>query len=192
MKKILLFFLILPLFSKGQDLPIVDDKIVYEKIVEAPDLSKSELYAACKKFVANAFKSAKNVIETEDESTGLIICKGNTIIDYPQSRNSLIVSGMNVGGRKSFTMQFENKEGRCRVRIYDIFEDNSNLQYGTNHTLEEIIFDLAKRANSSTGKNKEKRTRVFNESVENVNLSFLGLINSFEDSVYKYKSNDDW
>ncbi|WP_376780702.1 DUF4468 domain-containing protein [Sphingobacterium mizutaii] len=47
------------LFSKGQDLPIVDDKIVYEKIVEAPDLSKSELYAACKKFVANAFKSAK-------------------------------------------------------------------------------------------------------------------------------------
>lgn len=176
----------------GQDLPIVDDKIVYEKIIEAPGLSKNDLYAACKRFIANSFRSAKSVIQTEDETTGLIICKGNTMIEYPQSRNSLIISGMNVGGRKSFTMQFDNKEGKCRIRIYDILEDNSHTQYATNYKLEDIVLDLAKRANSAKGKNKEKRTRVFDESVHNINVAFLGLINSFEESISSYKNEDDW
>ncbi|MVZ67397.1 DUF4468 domain-containing protein [Sphingobacterium sp. DK4209] len=193
MKNILIaLILLMPLLTIGQDLPIVNDKIVYERIIESPNLSKPELYAACKRFIANTFKSAKSVIQTEDENTGLIICKGNTILDYPKTRNSLIVTGMPVGGRKSFTMQFENKEGRCRVKIYDIFEDNSLSAYQRNYSLEEIMFDLAKRANSSKGKTKEKRTAVFDESVSIVNNSFLGLIKEFEESIATYKSNDNW
>lgn len=192
MKYTLLLLLLLPFYSIGQDLPLVDDKIVYEEIIEFPGISKTELFAACKRFVANNFKSAKSVIQTEDENTGLLIGKGNIVIPYPRSRNSLFVPGISVGGRKSFTMQFENKEGRCRVRIYDIFEDNSNEKYGTSYTLEHIMFDLAKRANKSKGKSKEKRTILFEESVGLVNDNFYGLIDLFKDSIKKYKSDDNW
>lgn len=176
---------------EDQVLPLVDDKIVYEAIIEDSDLSKIEMYAASKRFIANAFKSAKSVIQTEDEATGLIICKGITTIKYPESRN-LVFSSANVGGYKSFTMQFESKEGRCRVKIYDIIEDNSLSQYSRSYSLEEIMLDLAKKANDAQGENKAKRKLIFNESVLLVNSNFYALLDSFKESVSQYKSNDDW
>ncbi|MDM1049507.1 DUF4468 domain-containing protein [Sphingobacterium hotanense] len=192
MKNLFIFLVFIPFFSVAQDLPIVDDKIVYEKIIDAPGMSKSELYAASKRFVANAVRSAKSVIQTEDEGTGLIICKGNVTLQHARSRMALIVPGRPVGGTKYFTMQFESKEGRCRVRIYDIFEDNTFQPYDRNYSLEEIFFDLASRTNSSKGKTQEKRKTLFNESVTIVNNAFFGLIHDFERSINNYKNNDDW
>ncbi|MGM1427918.1 DUF4468 domain-containing protein [Sphingobacterium lactis] len=176
---------------EDQELPLVGDKIVYEAIIEDSELSKAEMYAASKRFIANTFKSAKSVIQTEDESTGLIICKGITTIKHPESR-TLVFSSSNVGGYKSFTMQFESKEGRCRVKIYDIIEDNSLSQYSRSFSLEEILLDLAKKVNDSQGENKIKRKLIFNESVLLVNSNFYALLDSFKESVSQYKSNDDW
>lgn len=186
----ILLFITYNVFS--QDLPLKDDKIVYEEVIEANSLTKKQLFGASKQFVAKTFKSAKQVIQAEDSDTGLLIGKGITYIKEPSSVGILYDRRSVVAGRIGFTMQFDNKDGKCRVRIYDIHTDNQGNIYLQDLPIESILFKIAKDANSSTGKRKDKKKRLFDESVTLLNNEFYGLINTFKESLNTYKSDDNW
>ncbi|WP_312363974.1 DUF4468 domain-containing protein [Sphingobacterium sp.] len=176
----------------SQDLPLKDDKVVYEQIIEADSLTKIQLFGASKQFVAKAFKNAKQVIQAEDSNTGLLIGKGITYIKEPSSIGMLYDRRSVFAGRVGFTMQFDNKDGKCRVRIFDIHTDNSGNLYLDDLRVEDVLFKMAKDANSSTGKRKEKKKKLFDESVILLNNEFYGLINTFKESLNTYKSDDNW
>ena len=86
MKKLLILLLIIPFITKAQiftpseHFPIKDGKIVYEKIIDSINLNKDALFAASKKWIANNYKSAEAVIQSEDKATGQIIGKGMSTV----------------------------------------------------------------------------------------------------------------
>jgi len=53
-----------------------DGRIVYEGIVETPNLAKMDLYNNAKQWFVDYFNSSKDVIQNEDKDQGRIIGKG--------------------------------------------------------------------------------------------------------------------
>ncbi|MFE0305554.1 DUF4468 domain-containing protein, partial [Bacillus altitudinis] len=51
------------------------------QVIEVPNKSKDQIFEDSKIWIAQSFKSANNVIQYADKSTGSIIGKGN--IQYP-------------------------------------------------------------------------------------------------------------
>lgn len=130
-------------------------KIIYERIYDYPNASKDAIYGAAKRFIGIYFKSAKSVIQSEDINTGLIICKGN-ISSRETYDNSWWYGSKSVGGTFHFTMQFDVKNGKVRLRIFDIHTDDASSYSMYGSSLEDIVFKLAKEVNRSQGKTKEK------------------------------------
>ena len=98
------------------EFPTKDGKVVYESIVENPALNKTKLYGASKKWIADTFKSAKNIIQSEDASSGQIIGKFYNELSNFKNDKSLV-------GKKFDTqcsIQIDVKDGKCRIRLYDI------------------------------------------------------------------------
>ena len=189
MRYLILFLLLIPLFSLCQDLPIVDDEIIYEKIYDHPGVSKDVLFGAAKKFIGLYFKRGNSVIQSEDINSGLIICKGN--IDAYETIEKKWWGSTLVGGKFHFTMQFEIKESKASVRILNI-HTSSVSQFGTNDTpLENIMFKEARYVNRSKGKHKAKKLDNFNKTVDLLNRTFYGTLDIYENEINEY-SSDDW
>lgn len=89
-------------------------------------------------------------------------------------------------------MQFDIKEERARVRIFDIHTSNISAYSGrTEKSLESIMFDKARSANKSRGKSKERRLKEFNVLSDLLNRTFYGHMDIINDNVKQY-SADDW
>lgn len=81
-------FLLLPVFSIAQDdetstenkpnvtLPMKDGKTLISEVITVDSVSKEKLYLNAKRYLANTFKSAKDVIQLDDKESGEIIAKG--------------------------------------------------------------------------------------------------------------------
>jgi len=116
MKKLLFIFLLLPFSAFSQQdfskyykdtivyAPLPVDSagaIVFRRVFDAPNTPKSELYARAKIWTAIAFRSAKNVIQLDDDQ-----------------KTSLIIKGVQEGENNLwFTIQFTIKDNRFRVII---------------------------------------------------------------------------
>ncbi len=120
--KFIYFFLLIPSLAFSQidstivEFPTKDGKVVYESIVENPTLNKTKLYGASKKWIADTFKSAKNIIQSEDSNSGQIIGKFYNELGIFKNEKSLV-------GKKFDTqcsIQIDVKDGKCRIRLYDI------------------------------------------------------------------------
>jgi len=114
MNKLLLFLLLLPASAFSQKdstkyskdtvfyspLPIDSTGgIVFRRVYEVPNTPKSELYARAKIWTAINFRSAKNVIQLDDED-----------------KTSLIIKGVQEGENNLwFTIQFTFKDNKYRV-----------------------------------------------------------------------------
>jgi len=74
--KIFTLLLLFPILSFSQvdstqvNYSLKEGKVVYESIIELPGLMKTNLYSASKKWIADTFKSAKAVIQSEDMTSG--------------------------------------------------------------------------------------------------------------------------
>jgi hypothetical protein len=116
MNKLLFILLLLPFsaFSQKDPSQYFKDTIVYaplpvdstgaivfRHVYEAPNTPKIELYARAKIWTAIAFRSAKNVIQFDDDQ-----------------KNSLIIKGVQEGDNNLwFTIQFTIKDNKFRVII---------------------------------------------------------------------------
>ena len=101
MKKLLLFILLLPVFSFAQQ---------YSEVVEVPGKTADQLYSSAREWFAITFKSAKDVIQMEDPTNKKIIGKGLKKINY-------IVRGIPVVMDMFFTLNVQFK-GQP-VQVYD-------------------------------------------------------------------------
>ncbi|HZK69306.1 MAG TPA: DUF4468 domain-containing protein [Paludibacter sp.] len=125
---ILITLLLIPCFSFAQEvqLPInpKTQKIEYTDLVKVDStLTSDELYTRARSWFATAFKSANNVIQMEDKSTGIIIGKGNFSIREQFGLAS---------GHVSFTIKTQVKDGRYKYWINDFVHDASKGQIGGN------------------------------------------------------------
>jgi len=111
----------------GLNLPIIDSKIVYEGIVEAPDKTKNDLYQNAQQWFVDYFKSAKDVIQNQDKDNGLIIGKG--VLDF----NARIALGMSMVQHDKLTVEIRCKDGKYKYTVYNmiLYPPNGGEQYAT-------------------------------------------------------------
>jgi len=178
----------IPIFSIAQELALNGDNVEYEKIYEHPDIPKDMLYGAAKKFIGVYFKQGKSVIQSEDVNSGLIVCKGN--IDAKETYGNSIWTQTVIGDTFHFTMQFEIREGRARVKIFDIHTVYESTYSSSETSIEKSLLKEIKLINSSGEKSKPKRLDKFNKTVDLLNRTFYGILESYEEEIKEYSKND--
>ena len=128
MKKLVLILnlLIIAKMVLGQvesTFPTNDNGIVeYSGVVQAPELTKDQLYDKCLIWFAEQFKSANDVLQYKDKQSGTIIGKG------------VFVQGSNYKWR--FTLKVEFKEGRFKYILNNIYQEYGDKTY----PFEELVF----------------------------------------------------
>jgi len=100
-----LVFLILACASTQ---PATSEEMKHEFIVEYPTYSKQVLFDKTLKWIANNFRSAKQVIEYQNIESGAIV--GNGIVDVQ-------VEGTVMGTDIEFTMNIDIKDEKVRYRF---------------------------------------------------------------------------
>jgi len=106
-------------------LPIdVATKLInFTKVVQAPGVTKDELYARGKAWFATISKSARDVIQTDDKNAGILVGKGSQTVFVPT------MLGMSVATKLLFTAKLAVKDGRYKYELTDyMFEAPSSQQ----------------------------------------------------------------
>lgn len=92
-----------------------ESDLTISRVIQAPDHSKAQIYAATKIWIAQNFNSAKAVIELDDKERGQII--GNGIMPYPCSGGDCLTKG---GWKVRVTMRVDMKDGRFKVTFSNL------------------------------------------------------------------------
>lgn len=108
----------------GLNLPILNDRLVYEQVVDVPDKSKNQLFSNAKVWMANTFVSSKDVIQSEDKEAGDIIGKGFTKVYFK--------SIVTIERNDYFTIQIDVKDNKYRCKIHDIIITSNGADLGGN------------------------------------------------------------
>lgn len=146
-----------------------------QEVIEFEGISRDKIYSGSRQWVAQAFKSAQDVIQMDDKDSGVIIAKGN--MQYPCS-GSWLCSGYN-DARVKFTLKIESRDGRARVTFSDIVH-YSPTSYAGGFKTPEFEAPVTNRTKSL-------------DTVSQVRDKFEELLDDYEDSVKDTSTNnDDW
>lgn len=122
MKSFLLCFLLIVLLSFSgcvSQQVATKEEITHEYIVEYPGLTKDLIFNRTLKWIANNFRSAKQVIEYQDKEAGSIVGNGIT----PIKAEGALLKGVDM----AFTMNIDIKENRVRYRFIKLKLSFRNL-----------------------------------------------------------------
>jgi len=175
MKRILFFVLIFISSSAafaqkdttGLNIPVKDDNVVYERIVETPRKNKADLYKNAKQWFIDYFKNSNDVIQNEDKEGGKIVGKGILPVLFNGALGTQVIYDDQVN------IQIDCKDGKYRVRIYEQFLSSPGGGQVTT-TPEELIDKIL-----GTGKSllNAKQARRMLESINSEMLSTLASVN---------------
>lgn len=183
MKKILLTLLVFSVsFIYGQEtrllnvLPFKDGKVIYAGVVRVDSVEKEQLYKRSKRWFVDTYKSAKAVIEIDDQENGEVIGKGyfKTLwdVDFLSSRE------VNVW----HTIKLSVKDNRFRYEITD-FRIRYHVLPNTFTSEEDIDVTI-----EDFGEGRKKNTKKFYAQVD---AEVRALIVSIE-KFMKSKAQEDW
>jgi hypothetical protein len=140
------------------------------EVVEVQGQKKDQLFESSKVWIAKSFKSANNVIQYQDQTTGTIIGKGN--IQFPCE--GFIDCGAFGKDRVNFTIQIDTKDDRARVSIYDITITNlTYVQGGVNNIGQERPVSIL-------------------EHQQRIQAKLKGLIQQYKSEIVTQKASSDW
>lgn len=127
-------------YAQIEPLPKVDGEYGYSEIVTVDSMNKESLYSNAKVFLANAFKSSKDVIQYEDKEAGKIIGKGN--LSVIGNQNKVMGQSWERKITAYFSFEISCKDNKYRYRIYDItfksFDQHTSRQYAPVETIQTI------------------------------------------------------
>lgn len=82
-KRHFLFLSCLFIFGCGSSKLATEDQMKHEFIKEYPGITKAQIFERSQRWIAQNFKSAKQVIDLTDKDAGMIVAKGKIIdIDW--------------------------------------------------------------------------------------------------------------
>lgn len=137
MKKLLtvaLVLLCLSGFAQTDTIPKFEGQYQYEGIVNVDSaIKKIELYNRSKIYFANAYKSAKDVIQYDDKEIGKVIGKG--FIEFSEAKWLY-----SVQWDVYFSTEIQAKDGKYKYRLYDIYikQYAGSTRIEDDFTLEEL------------------------------------------------------
>ena len=95
----------------GQWQPDENGYVTYQKIVDVPDASMSELYAKAESYFAYHYKDANSVIQARNPESGLVVGKGI----FPDVHTGQNMITIRVSTRH--ILKIECKDNRARVTL---------------------------------------------------------------------------
>jgi hypothetical protein len=117
--KIIIFIPLIIIVACVSKQPATPQEMKHEFIVEYTDISKTVLFDRTLKWIANNFRSAKQVIEYQNTESGAIVGNGITYVQ---------VDGALLGVNLQFTMNIDVKDGRVRYRFLNFYYTVSNVR----------------------------------------------------------------
>lgn len=135
---LLILLALLPLLASAQDVFMgiprdsASGRIAYTAIVQVPGASKNELYVRAKAWAANAFRSAKDVLQMDDKEAGVLI--GKTVY-----RSDFVVFTSVSPNYVQHTVKIEVKDGRYRYTFNDFHLVESSGMLGVSKNMEDQI-----------------------------------------------------
>lgn len=115
-----LFFIIYFIHGCVSQQLATKEEMTHEFILEYPSLSKDILFDRTLKWIANNFRSAKQVIEYQDKESGAII--GNGVVNI--TADGSIIGPFPVG----FTMNIDLKDGKARYRFLNLNHNGNPIE----------------------------------------------------------------
>ncbi len=183
MKKILILLLI-PICSLSQDkdynklIPQKDGRYAYEEVVIVDSIKKDDIYVAAKRWMVDNFKSVKDAIQLDDTEAGMVIGKGF----FTFEKSSMMT---NYEYWIRFSLEISAKDGKYRIRVYDIIPE----EHDASTPLKQLLFERPISVMVSyTSKGAMKK--FYKKSLDNINDYILQTIASVKKGISK--KNDDF
>jgi len=146
---------------------------------------QAQLYNAAKTWFVNTFKSAKDVIQSEDAMNGRFLAKGNTVVSGVNSLNSPISPNI------SFYIQIDLKDAKYRVRVYNFI---SLIDFMNTHN--EIPVDkeyelyLTNKNPKGWAMSRDKFNKRADKAFTNFDTTIIGLMTSLNNAILTNKKDD--
>jgi hypothetical protein len=164
------------MFSTG----FCQDPVTYSKVIHIEDSTSSiSLYNKIKTWIALNYTSAQNVIQMDDENSGILVVKA--LFDYVSPKYPNYYSGV-----INYTLKIQVKENRYRVELSD-FVHTSDIG-GENS------FGVITDKNRTSFRFGLKKAELqINEHIrENTKLLSQRLMDSIQNGVKESIGEDDW
>lgn len=149
MKRLLLILLFIPFISFAQKEMDIDTlQFNFSEVVQADTLNAKTLYSNAKLFIANAFVSAKDVTQLEDENSNTIVVKGLFVLplkDLPYSFSYM------KNFTTSFKLQIQTKDNKFRYTLSDFIVKGNAVYDGAD------LSSTYKTQKGEVGKNAHKK-----------------------------------
>jgi hypothetical protein len=168
----------------GLNLPIVDDKIVYEGVVEVPGKTKSDLYQRAQQWFVDFFKGSDNVIQNQDKDAGLIVGKG--MLDF----NARVALGMTLVVHDKLYVKIICKDNKYKYFVYDMTygpsDGNEKNSVSYDNIYRHLIGTLDKVGNKKIGGSKTALKDVLTKN----DIEVKKMIESIKLAMNKKPDND--
>lgn len=157
-------------------IPKVDGKYEYTEVVQLDTTYKKDvLYKNSKLFFADAFKSAKDVLQYDDRGEGKVIGKGNLSIEGGQS---VFLTYVTEKWTVNFSLEIFSKDGKYRYRIYDLNIDSRRVASGgsspDNVSNSDLSIDEAYKE-TEKGVTKKMNRKMFAELIDRVSSTITQI-----------------
>ncbi|MBC9909322.1 DUF4468 domain-containing protein [Chitinophaga varians] len=170
MKKFILFFLLLPCLTYGQnnppdsylgELPIRNGRINYTGIDSVAGVSKEELYLRAKSFLSTAFPNFKDVVKLDDKDLGKITVRG--LFQTDARGGSLIKTYQEFYASTNIQV----KDGKFKYEITDFIKPSSSIRV-PDFNYEQMLF------------NKKRAEKLSPDINAVINRYIVALINTMK------------
>lgn len=166
MRTVFLFFLLSNYcFAQNLSVPMKEGKIFYEAI-NTVEQKKDQTFAALRSWMANAFVSAKDVIQMDDKDMGQIVGKG---IFYIHSKGLATAAWPCY-----FTISITVKDDKYRVQL-------NNFMYGEGKNTMESVYEMYQKGKmkNSTGNMIRELDEQSKKILEDIKVKAVAKIDDF-------------
>lgn len=96
------------------------EKLTFSEVIQADNLSKSDIYAALRGWVATSYNSAQDVIQMDDKDAGIIIC--SALFEYSYGKMQYKA----YEGVIKYSLKLQIKDGRFKAEVSNIIHQNNH------------------------------------------------------------------
>jgi hypothetical protein len=139
--------------------------------------TKDQIYSLTKLFIADYWKSAQNVIQSDDKESGVVLIKGNVVLHKNFQLNDHVYTF-------PYTIKFYMKENKYRILIDNIYCESATCG-GYDWPKLSMTFEYPGYLKTSLSKNR------FTEILSEVHDEMNSIISGYK-KYLSNSNNDNW
>lgn len=154
-------------------------------IVDSVPKTKNQIYSDTKMFIAEYWKSAKDVIQNDDKESGIILVKGSVIEEFDFMAHYNYVYHYNV--------TFKMKDNKFKIVVDNVYCDNAYISGGRGTVSKLQPYELPNKSSQDKsfgmGYLPEKKAIVV---VNNLKYDINQLLEAYLKQIKAPSKSSDW